>query len=104
MQRPLIGIIAIVLFAAGFFTRDLSDDAVSGACVRVGAVMAMLWFAHPQLRGVPRWLIGVSAVGVFVLLRFGPKLLLLAVPVCIVLWMLRPKTPRSNPPDGIRTR
>jgi uncharacterized membrane protein len=91
MHRPTIALIAIVLLAIGFYTHQQSDDAISSACFRIGAVMSILWFAHPQLQNVPRWLIAISCVVLLGATRW-PKLLLVAVPIAAVLWILGPRT------------
>jgi hypothetical protein len=95
MHRPTIGLIAVVLLAVGLYTRQQPDGSVSGACLRMAAVMAIWWFAHPQMHNLPRWLIGVVLVGFLVVLRW-PKLLLFALPIIATLWLLRPRAPGSR--------
>jgi hypothetical protein len=94
MHRPTIGLIAVVLLAVGLALRDRPDDTFGAASLRVGMVMAILWFAQPQLKNFPKWLVGAGAVGLFIAMRF-PKLLLFAVPVAAVLWLLRPRGKRA---------
>ncbi len=94
MHRPTIGLIAVILLAVGVYTHS-SDEAVSAACLRIGAVMAILWFALPQLRGVPRWLVLAVGVALLIAMRW-PKLLALALPVFAVLWILRPRASRGR--------
>ena len=53
MHRPTIGLIAVVLLVAGFATRGATDEALSAALLRVGLVMVILWFAHPQIKNLP---------------------------------------------------
>jgi len=98
MHRPSIGLIAIALLAVGVFTRQEPDSAVSGACLRMGAVMAIWWFAHPQMHNLPRWLILVILASFVIVLRW-PKLLLFALPVFAALWLLRPRANRSRKVD-----
>ena len=88
MHRPTVGLIAIVLLAIGLFTYQESDATLSAACLRVGVVMAILWFAQPQLQNVPRWLAVGMVVGLLVALRW-PRLLVVALPLAVVLWILR---------------
>jgi hypothetical protein len=95
MHRPTIGLITVVLLAVGFATRDQSDGALSSACLRVGLIMAILWFAQPQLKHLPRWLVAVSAVGAFVVMRW-PRLVVVALPVVVILWLLRPRRPQAR--------
>ncbi len=101
MHRPIIGLIAIVLLAVGLYTRQLPNESISGACLRMGAVMVIWWFAHPQMHNVPRWLIAVFLLSFLVVLRW-PKLLLVAVPIAAALWFLRPRAPGSGPKFGQR--
>jgi hypothetical protein len=96
-MRAAIGLFAAVLLIAGVVTRNQVDDAVSGAFLRVGVMMAIWWFAYPQVQRVPRWL-GIAGGVVLVLVVLRPKLLLLAIPILIVLWLLRPRKPRSRNP------
>ncbi len=95
MQRHAIGATAIVLIVLGVWTHGDTESAVSGVCLRVGAVLGFLWLALPQLQRVPPWLIGVLAVSLLVVMRW-PKLLLAAVPLAIVLWLLRPRPHRGG--------
>jgi len=93
MQRHALGIIAIVLLGVGVATYGREDPVVSGACLRVGAVLVLLWLAMPQLRDVPSWLLGALGVVLLIVLRW-PKLLWAMLPLAAVLWLLRPRTPR----------
>jgi hypothetical protein len=93
MHRPTIGLIAIVLFAVGLALRGRPDDTLGAASLRVGMVMAILWFAQPQLKNLPRWLIAAGAVVLFVAMSW-PKVILFALPVAAVLWLIRPRGPR----------
>jgi hypothetical protein len=90
MHRPTIGLIAILLLAAGIALRWSSDETVSSACLRVGAVMTILWLAEPQMRDVPRWAAIAGVGGLFIAMRW-PKFLVLALPIAVVLWILRPR-------------
>jgi hypothetical protein len=95
MRRHALGIIALVLLAVGIGTLATSEGALSGTCLRVGGVLAILWLAWPQLQEIPLWLVGVIGVALLVVLRF-PKLLWAAVPLAFVLWLLRPRAPRRT--------
>ena len=57
--------------------------------------MAIVWFAHPQLVNLPRWLVVVGAVGLFIVARW-PRLLVVALPLALVLWLLRPRPRRTD--------
>ncbi|MEX2112760.1 MAG: hypothetical protein WD845_06210 [Pirellulales bacterium] len=90
MQRHALGVLAIVLLAVGVATYGRQDTAVAGACLRIGAVLALLWLAMPQLRDVPAWLLGALGVVLLIVLRW-PKLLWAMLPLAAVLWLLRPR-------------
>jgi hypothetical protein len=97
-MRPTIGIIAAVLFAGAFFLRDPGNDTLSaagGACLRVGIVMALWWFAFPQVERIPRWLAFATGLALFVVL-LRPKLILVAIPLLVVLWFLGPRAKRRK--------
>jgi hypothetical protein len=96
MHRPSIGFITIVLLAAGLLMRSSSDETVSSACLRVGLLMGILWLAHPQLERAPRWLVLVGCGAMFVVMRW-PRLLVLALPVAIALWLLKPRGRPTGP-------
>ncbi len=100
MHRPTVGIIALVLLLSGatllvWQPENATYQVWLSACLRVGAVMALVWLAHPQLVRMPAWLL----FAVFLLLpilAWKPKLLLLAVPIAIVLAFLRPRAGRGR--------
>jgi hypothetical protein len=96
MHRPTIGLIAVVLLAVGFFLREQPDTAVPAACLRIGLIMSLLWYAHPQVKDVPGWLVALGVGGLFVVMRW-PKLLVFAVPIVALLWFLRPKKRCQEP-------
>ncbi len=85
----------------GAALRTQSDDTLGAACLRVGLMMAILWFAQPQLRNFPRWLVTTIVVVLLIAMRW-PKFLLLALPVIAVMWLLRPRGPRATRPIAPR--
>jgi hypothetical protein len=93
-MRATIGLFAILLLIVGFVTRNHVDDAFSGACMRVGLMMVIWWFAYPQAQNVPRWL-AVTGGMLMLVVMLRPKLLIFAVPVVIALWLLRPRSSRK---------
>ena len=95
MHRPTIGLIAVVLLIAGFVLRGATDEGLSAACFRIGVVMALVWLAHPQLENMPRWLVFALCATALVVMRW-PRLLVLALPVAVVLWLLRPRPRRTH--------
>ncbi|MCA9269394.1 MAG: hypothetical protein KDA41_13025 [Planctomycetales bacterium] len=101
MQRHAIGAIAIVLLIGGvvILLGDPSSFWASGA-LRVGAVMAALWLALPQLVAMPAWLYA-PVVGGAVLIACRPKLAWILLPIALVIWALRP---RSAPAQRVKNR
>ncbi|HTM55509.1 MAG TPA: hypothetical protein VL175_15885 [Pirellulales bacterium] len=97
MHRPTIGVIAIVLLAAGLLLRDPSQATLSAACLRVGMVMGLLWLAHPQLERLPLWATVVGGVLALAILRW-PKLVVFVLPLALVLWLLKPRASRTDLP------
>lgn len=94
MHRPTIALITVVLLVAGaaFYWRE--DATMASACLRVGLVMGILWFAEPQLRGFPRWA-AVLGVVTLVVGALRPKTLILMLPLAALLWFLRPRPARG---------
>jgi len=98
MHRPTLGAITLLLFAAALYCRVFHPEAgaaVIGPCLRVGAVLAALWFAHPQLQRMPRWIVITLLVSLLIV-SWKPKALLVALPVLLVLLVLRPRRPRKT--------
>lgn len=100
MQRPAIGIIALVLLFAGaglYFGGGGSQAALTWAagCLRIGMVMAVTWLAHPQLSRLPLWFFGLLLACV-VAVALRPKLLIAAVVVLIAAVILRPRKRESR--------
>jgi hypothetical protein len=96
-MRPAIGFFAVVLLAFGVLARNASDETLagaSGAGLRVGVLMAIWWFAYPQLQYLPRWLAIACGLVLLLVIRW-PKLLLVAIPLLAVLWFLGPRAPRD---------
>jgi hypothetical protein len=97
-MRAAIGLLALVLLVLGVVARNQADStlsAASGASMRVGVIMAVWWFAYPQLKNVPTWLAVACAITLFFVMRW-PKLLLVAIPLLAVLWFLGPRTSRGS--------
>ena len=105
MHRPTVGIISLVLLTSGvaIWLRPLDwegNDALRGALMRLGIVMAAMWLALPQLHRLPGWII--SAVGVAaIVIAVRPRTAIFLLPLLLAYLALRPrraKTPRSPPP------
>jgi hypothetical protein len=99
MHRPTVALIAVVLLAIGFFTSSSDSQGLSQACLRIGMIMAILWFAQPQLQNLPGWLVATTVVILLVAARW-PRLLVIAIPIAAILWLLGPRAPRPGPKAG----
>ena len=93
MRRHATGIIAIVLLAGAaalwlWPPTGGSHPAVEAAFWRVGAVMAVLWLAWPDLHRLPAWLWGVLPF-LFVLLALRPRWFIYLIPVLMAIGILR---------------
>ena len=98
MRRIAVGIIAIVLFVGAVYFRVYPPEGafwtqLEAACWRVGALMAVIWLAYPEVVRLPGWLLGMLPIlGIVLALR--PRYLLIAVPVVIAIAILKPRVRR----------
>jgi hypothetical protein len=95
MRRLAIGLIAIVLLLIAVVLQigqweDPNAADLESACLRIGAVMAVIWLAYEHLHRVPAWLWFSLPVLLFALAR-RPQWLLFLVPLVIALAILRPR-------------
>jgi hypothetical protein len=98
MHRPTVGVLAILLLLAGgvmYFGGYEEGNAglFQAAFLRIGAILATLWVAHPELSRMRPWMITVlvaALIGIVFVRRLLVPLLLLAVLVEIL-------RPRSSP-------
>ena len=99
-NRIKIGIIAavcLVLSALIFFCSpvDSSLNSFLGALIKVGAMMAILWLAYPQLARLPAGLaiaIGAGAMAITVY----RKLAVVVIPLLVLAWFFRPRPAGKN--------
>ena len=122
MSRHLLGILAVLLFAAGLLlllspSNTDWQQAMLGSTVRIGLVLFAVWLAYPQLSRVPTWMFR-AVLAASLIVAWRPKLALLAIPLLVVIWILRPRgkavksaaKPRrasqadKQPPSGARTK
>ena len=96
MRRHAIGIIAIVLLIGGVVLVCWPVEGqglfagLNAACWRVGALMAVLWLAYPQIHRMPAWLwAAIPALAVVLAVR--PRWFLIALPIVVALAVLRPR-------------
>jgi len=97
MRRHAIGIIALVLLLLAvvfwIWPPPWSGDLFArGAFVRVGAIMAALWLAYPEVKRLPPWLLAAIPL-LLVILAVRPRWFLIALPIVIALAILRPGMP-----------
>src|SRR4029078_12313896 len=64
MHRPTVGVLAILLLLAGgvIYFGGLEEGKAGlfqAACLRIGAILATLWVAHPELSRMRPWMITV---------------------------------------------
>jgi hypothetical protein len=93
MRRHILGIIAILLLAAGAASWTWPSAGYQGAeafCLRLGAIVAVLWLAFDDVSRLPAWLLAGVPVLVIILAKW-PRYALLVVPVIVVLAILRPR-------------
>ncbi len=100
MRRHAIGIIALLcLVGAVVFwfypPREAWQIQAKAACWRGGTLAALLWLAFDQLQRLPGWLLGLLLTSVAII-AIRPKTALLAVPLLIVLAILRPRFGRRK--------
>jgi hypothetical protein len=96
MQRHLVGVLALILVAVGLAALwDADNEALrqnlGAGCLRVGAVLAVLWLALPDVvRPGSRWVVLGLVIAVFFLTRY-PKLIVLVLAFLAALALLRPR-------------
>ena len=112
MHRNILGAIALVLLLSGGvglllgYSANSQTGMAAGVGLRAGLVLGALWMAYPQLislvKSAPKWMLGVAAIVVLVLVvnRNG---LMLVVPALLILgllqlavWIFKPM-PRKKP-------
>jgi hypothetical protein len=64
--------------------------AVEGAFWRVGALMAVLWMAWPDLNRLPSWMLVFVPV-VLLIIAVRPRWAIYLIPVLLVVALLRPR-------------
>jgi hypothetical protein len=96
MHRPTVGILALVLLISGgvFLSKSANDSSWQNAaagCLRVGAILAVLWLALPEVsRPLSRWILVAVVVGIFLVAR-RPQLIVLALVFLAGVAILRPR-------------
>lgn len=117
VNRSLVGLIAIVLICAAGVLAVLAGDGQelwSGACLKVGVVMAAFWLALPSFSrngdlGQASWtalLVALGAALIVARTKVPLKIVLPALGVMVVIVrVLRPRNPAPHRPprsDSVR--
>jgi hypothetical protein len=90
MRRHIVGVLTLVLFAAGAAFWVWPQPELEPFCWRLGALTAVWWLAYPDLLRLPGWLLAALPVLAIVLARW-PRYVILVIPVLVVLAILRPR-------------
>ncbi|HYW78138.1 MAG TPA: hypothetical protein VE890_01120 [Thermoguttaceae bacterium] len=101
MRRHLIGIISLVLFVGALVSMHYETPQFTSACSRVGVLMAVLWLAYKELQRLPERIWRPLLVAALVL-ALRPKLILWAIPLIVVLAILKPRFGRGSKANGPR--
>ncbi len=95
LKRHLVGIFAVVLLLVGVALTlwppgETGYQQFLAAAWRVGALMAVLWLAYPEVIRMPVWILG-TIPALVVVLAVKPKWFVIALPVMILLVVLSPR-------------
>jgi hypothetical protein len=100
MHRPTLGILALLLLVAGvvmYFAGFEDDryDFMQAAFLRVGAMLATLWLAQPELSRMKPWMV-IVFVAALVGILFVRRLIIPLLVVAVLVAILRPRPPRGT--------
>jgi len=100
MRRHIIGILAILMMIGSglyLFLPGAGDEStpMMAACYRMAIVLSLMWLAYPELERMPWW-IWVIVPGVLVVLAWRPRLIPIAVPILILIGILRPRKAKPS--------
>jgi len=94
MRRLAFGILALIFIAIGVYFGFQPPDGIEqwlhAVLIRIGLVLGAAWLAYPELSCIPKWLYGVLAVAI-VIVMIRPKLIIIVAPVVVAIWMFWPK-------------
>ena len=95
MRRHIVGVLAILMLLAGgvmFFAGYDEGNALllQAAFLRVGAVLATLWVAYPELSRMRPWMV-ILFVAALVGVVFIRRLLVPVLIVALLIAVLRPR-------------
>ena len=72
---------------------------IESACWRMGACLAALWLAYPDLRNMPPWIWIALPMLILVLVKW-PRLFLILIPLLILYAIFRPLLGHRAPTDN----
>ncbi|MEX2139888.1 MAG: hypothetical protein WD894_11545 [Pirellulales bacterium] len=103
MRRHIVGVLAIVMLLAGgvmYFAGYDEGNAffLQAAFLRVGAVLATLWIAHPELSRMRPWMV-ILFVAALVGVVFVRRLLVPLLIVALLIAILRPRNKTGRQGD-----
>lgn len=94
MRRHIVGVLAILMLLAGgvmyFAGYNEGNELLQAAFLRVGAVLATLWIAHPELSRMRPSMV-ILFVAALVGVVFVRRLLVPLLIVALLIAVLRPK-------------
>ena len=100
MRRHLLGLLAIVLIVVGLSLMTFEQYAfLANSCWRIGLVLAALWLALPQLKGMSVWF-RRAAIVVAVLAAAFSKYGLILLPLIFLMWIFSRKKPAASSADN----
>ena len=85
------------LVAFGLFRHYTANDDSLFEMNRTFVIMFLLWLAWPELERLPRWAL-VAAPICAIICAWRPQYLVVAVPVILLFFMLRPSAKRDAKP------
>jgi hypothetical protein len=94
-QRKKVGLIAAVLLGMAavlyLWPSDEQSQALQAACLRVGAIMAVIWLAMPEASRLKNpWMIA-AVIGAVILIIVNRKLIIPALGIFALIYILRPR-------------
>lgn len=98
MHRPTLGIITLLLGAAGvtwWLWPGTEGDVAAQVVVRAAVILGALWVGLPAIERSPRWL-GIALGVVAVILIIRPRLIIWGLVIAVIIGVLGAR----GRPDG----
>lgn len=94
-QRLKIGVISAVLLLISavlyLWPVDDNSQALQAACLRVGAIMAVVWLAMPEASRLKNPWVIAAGIGAVILIIVNRKLIIPALGIFVLIYVLRPR-------------